>query len=209
MVLSPAIAKHVERLYQLKGENARTMYLLPMSAAKLVLIGREMGAAVNDSDTYASAGAAILRHLASNSTVAPTPAPKIVFQGIQIPQGLLGMTHGRKFKSGRVWQLTTRKGHLIGDFRTKAMLEKWWIAFQESQGRIALPLQDGLPGQSRPQSSKQPYVPSLQEGAARDSQLPRPSKPLRRKKVRRTYIGEVRPPTKPSPEDFGKEGHWW
>jgi hypothetical protein len=245
---NPTIAKHVKRLRQLKGENARTQYLIPMSAATLVLIGREMGAPVNDNDTYERAGAMILRHLASNAPATrapaatpkrpkavPQPAPKaakpattsplsapsskkpaasgvtprtqragsirsrsipaksttpgyIVFQGIELPQGLLGMTHGRKFKTGRAWQLATRKGRPIAQFRTKAMLEKWWDAFQTSQGRIALPLQDG---------------------AARQPQSPRPSEKSRMTGMSRTNIGEWRPPTKPSPEDFGKDGQWW
>jgi len=59
----------------------------------------------------------------------------------QIPDGLLEVRHGRKYRQGSEWVLATKKnGVTIRKFAEEPALDQWWKDFKKSQHRKPLPL---------------------------------------------------------------------
>ena len=61
----------------------------------------------------------------------------------QVPNTLLAVRHGRKYRDGTKWVLATKKGVYIRTFVEEAALDQWWEDFQHSQQRRPLPLSVG------------------------------------------------------------------
>jgi hypothetical protein len=95
--------------------------------------------------------------------VAKNPAKKkvgnrskssLAFSVDQVPDGFFAVRHGRKYRDGSKWVLTTKKGVNIKTFDDEAALDQWWKDFQQSQKRNPLPLIIGTAKNDRAKRKK-------------------------------------------------------
>jgi hypothetical protein len=79
----------------------------------------------------------------------------LAFSVDQVPDGFFAVRHGRKYRSGGRWVLTTKKWVYIRTFDEEAALDQWWKDFQQSQKRNPLPLITGTaPPSAKDDSAK-------------------------------------------------------
>jgi hypothetical protein len=62
---------------------------------------------------------------------------------VAVPAALADVAQGRKYKEGKCWVLSTKRGLVIHKFSTEGDLERWWAAFQKIRGRVPRALRLG------------------------------------------------------------------
>lgn len=65
---------------------------------------------------------------------------KVTIAGVMIPRALANVSHGRKYREGNAWILSSRRGIIIASFPCEEQLDRWWVMFQARRGRKPRPL---------------------------------------------------------------------